>query len=494
VTRETVSSPARRSPSIGRRAGAPALLLLVGACGAGARDAGVPAEGLALERELCALVSEERMQAVVRELVALGPRMGGTASGAAAAEYARRAFERAGLPVEVVEDAPVWCHAEGGWRVAAGAPGDSARELERAWPWGFSPGTSGTAPLALTDGDGVAWLSADPPPRPLDGVRADVLLTDALVTAEGDWPKLRALAAGPDNPLAVFGIGRAEGDDLRRRLRAGEELRVSWSLDARIVRAPPRTVVARLAGPPDGEPGHFLLCAHGDSDAGGPGANDNASGVAIVLEIARAWSTAVRDGSLAVPGREVRFAVWGTEIHSSRAYLERALERGERILGVVNFDQSGFGSSADRLFIEPDDLAANAALVREATRVLDGHAGTAGLPARFATNGSQGGTDSYVFSDSAELRARGVPSVTVYASAWDRPREVARTPGMRGESWRDRDRVAIDYDVYYHSAGDLPGNTTDREPWNMGWCARLGLLVALRATEPGPPRPTSPRR
>ena len=48
---------------------------------------------------------------------------------------------------------------------------------------------------------------------------------------------------------------------------------------------------------------------------------------------------------------------------------------------------------------------------------------------------------------------------------------------MPGESWSDRDRVAIDYDEHYHSAGDLPENTTDREPENMGWCARVGLLA-----------------
>ena len=39
-----------------------------------------------------------------------------------------------------------------------------------------------------------------------------------------------------------------------------------------------------------------MYCAHGDSDAGGPGANDNASGVAVVLEMARAWSGAIADG------------------------------------------------------------------------------------------------------------------------------------------------------------------------------------------------------
>ena len=54
---------------------------------------------------------------------------------------------------------------------------------------------------------------------------------------------------------------------------------------------------------------------------------------------------------------------------------------------------------------------------------------------------------------------------------------------MPGESWSDRDVVSVDYDAYYHSAGDTPENTTDKEPWNMGWCARSALLGARRYLE-----------
>ena len=68
----------------------------------------------------------------------------------------------------------------------------------------------------------------------------------------------------------------------------------------------------------------------------------------------------------------------------------------------------------------------------------------------------------------------------MFTSAWGSPDEHDRTEGMPGESWTERDRVAIDYDRHYHSAGDTPENTTDLEPENMGWCARVGLLTALR--------------
>lgn len=40
--------------------------------------------------------------------------------------------------------------------------------------------------------------------------------------------------------------------------------------------------------------------------------------------------------------------------------------------------------------------------------------------------------------------------------------------------------ITIDGDPFYHSAGDTPANTTDTEPFDMGWCGRVGLLSALR--------------
>jgi hypothetical protein len=105
------------------------------------------------------------------------------------------------------------------------------------------------------------------------------------------------------------------------------------------------------------------------------------------------------------------------------------------------------------------------------------------FPSRWATNKSLGGTDSYCFSDSKYCRDKLRPAVTVFTSAWGRPDEHKKTAGMLGESWSARDVVSVDYDLYYHSAGDTPENTTDKEPWNMAWCARVGLLGAARYLE-----------
>jgi hypothetical protein len=428
-------------------------------------------------------VSEARAARTVRELVSLGPRMGGTRSGEAAAKLLEGRFADLGLETQRHLGRERWCHQELQWEVVVHIDGEVPYRLERAWPWGFSPGGSGTSVRMFVGDSGSepgsdhALLTGSYTGVRRRGVPSNVVLVDDANTIDGEWPVCRSLRRqGTQAP--AFGISSGEGAQLRAAVEAGKEVRIDWSLETEILEAPPVTVVATLPGAEGAPPGHFLICAHGDSDSGGPGANDNASGVAIVLEIATAWTAAIRAGTLAPPPLEVRFAIWGSEIASTRAYLESELGAG--VLGVMNFDQAGYGSTGQRLHVEPDDIKSNAAFIGIASDVLRSHAGEEGFPERWATNKSLGGTDSYVFSGSRRFRDQGLPAVTLYTSAWGQPDEHPATPGMPGESWSERDRVAIDYDRFYHSAGDIPENTTDREPENMGWCARVGLLTTLR--------------
>jgi hypothetical protein len=427
-----------------------------------------------------ARIQETALTKTVHDLVGLGARMGGTASGDRAAIYLAGEFLKAGLDVRVFSDPLQWAHEEIAFGVTAYGPNESF-ELEHAWPYGYSPTKSGRVPLSLDVAPGVAALRERQDRRRVaDDKQADVILIDGNTTLDGTWPRINHLRAGDKETAPVFGINQAEGARLRAGLAAGEAWEIDYHIVSIIQRAAPKTVEARIAAAPGAEPGFLLFCAHGDSDAGGPGANDNGSGVAIVLEIARAWQAAIDAGALPPPAREVRFAIWGSEIASTSAYLKDLIARGETILGVINYDQAGFGSGAEQLNIEPDDLPANQALVLSLVDLLKEKQGKDGFPERFATNKSLGGTDSYVFSSSKLFKENGLPAVTVFTSAWDKPEEHPRTKDMPGESWSDRDLVNVDYDNFYHSAGDTPENTTDLEPWNMGWCARVGLAGGLR--------------
>ncbi len=477
---------------------AAALVLAAVACarGAGARlPSSDPAEAeLALARE----VRAERAVRRVRELCALGPRMGGTRSNERSAAYLQAAFESMGLEVRVVCDPARRCFEARTWRLEAQPLAGPSFELSSAWPYVFSPSARGRAGLALQASLGAALLAFEPPLE-AGALEPALVLVDGATTIDGRYPLVLELSAALAGRVPHFGLSRAEGERLRALLAQGETVAIDYGIEAETREAPALSVVARLpARAPRGAPwseDHFLMCAHGDSDAGGPGADDNASGAAAVLEVAQAWSTAIAAGLVTPPERELRFAVWGAEIHSSRAYLERRGPGDGELLGVINFDQAGFGSGADCVYVEPDDLPANRRLVRVLAGVLRDHAprATGGppedFPSEWATVKSLGGTDSYVFSSSESFRVRGLPAITVYASAWGAPQEHPRTPGMPGESWSERSQVAVDHDVVYHSAGDTPENTTDREPWNTAWCARVALLGARRflsGTEHGP--------
>jgi Zn-dependent M28 family amino/carboxypeptidase len=88
-----------------------------------------------------------------------------------------------------------------------------------------------------------------------------------------------------------------------------------------------------------------LVGAHYDSAAGATGANDNGSGVAAVLELARL----MRD---AQPGRTLRFVAfvneelpfYRTAEMGSQFYARRARERGENIVAMLSLETIGYYS------------------------------------------------------------------------------------------------------------------------------------------------------
>ncbi|HSB08512.1 MAG TPA: DUF4910 domain-containing protein [Blastocatellia bacterium] len=71
-----------------------------------------------------------------------------------------------------------------------------------------------------------------------------------------------------------------------------------------------------------------------------PGANDNASGAAAILEVARTLTTLIRRGDLAAPRRTIRF-IWPPEISGTVAYFASHPEIVRRMKAVVHCDMVG---------------------------------------------------------------------------------------------------------------------------------------------------------
>jgi len=93
----------------------------------------------------------------------------------------------------------------------------------------------------------------------------------------------------------------------------------------------------------------YILCGHYDSvvqdtNLIGPGADDDASGCAAVLEAARVLSRYKTNYT-------VTYALWDREEGGgkmgSAAYADSAVARGDTILGVINLDMVGFDGDND---------------------------------------------------------------------------------------------------------------------------------------------------
>ena len=105
---------------------------------------------------------------------------------------------------------------------------------------------------------------------------------------------------------------------------------------------PVANLIADLPGAPaDRAP--LLIGAHYDTVVGTPGADDNASGVAAMLELAR-WAIKNR------PSAAVRFVAFtleeppnfGTRNQGSRVFVRRLLEEGETIEGAIILEMVGY--------------------------------------------------------------------------------------------------------------------------------------------------------
>ena len=181
-----------------------------------------------------------------------------------------------------------------------------------------------------------------------------------------------------------------------------------------------------------------------------PSANDNGSGSAALVEMARTLARLLKEGVLATPRRGIRL-LWVPEMAGSFAYLATNPERIPRMVAGVNLDMVGESQDAcGSVFVIESTPAAMASfagdlLERMREELLIGAKSPGGsgtfAPYRHAATPFGGGSDHYVFSD---------PSVGV--------------PMPMLIQWPDK---------YWHTSGD----TLDRVDPRM-----LGLIGGLATT------------
>jgi hypothetical protein len=193
-------------------------------------------------------------------------------------------------------------------------------------------------------------------------------------TAPGNVLTARLFGSGTElGVLPAAQVGREDAELLRRLLEKGP-VRIAFEWRNRLTSGPVsvRNVIAEIRGRE--RPDEWVMVgAHLDSWDFATGAQDNGTGVAMVLDAARAIAGLGRP-----PRRSIRFALWGGEeqgLIGSRAYVDAHQSDLARCVAVINTDG---GTGRIRGFLVPGrpDVAA---AMRPLSQALLGELGATGL-------------------------------------------------------------------------------------------------------------------
>jgi len=179
---------------------------------------------------------------------------------------------------------------------------------------------------------GRSWSGALPP-----------LGDDDRRLAERLRSHVRAIASAEHN---VWSLGELEAAARYIEGELGEAGHIVRREEFKSDLAPVRNLIAEIQGTVKAEE-IVVVGAHYDSVLGAPGANDNGSGVAAVIELARAargWRPARTWRFVAFVNEEPPFFQTGQM--GSRVHAERASARGERIVAMYSLETIGYYADA----------------------------------------------------------------------------------------------------------------------------------------------------
>ncbi len=159
------------------------------------------------------------------------------------------------------------------------------------------------------------------------------------------WGHLETFA--PDNERTfAFMVSLKTARALQQRLAAGEAIRMNALV--RAGREPGAYDIATATIPgSDLRDEEIVFSCHLDHPR--PGANDNASGCAAILEVARTLSKLVAEKRIAPPRRTIRF-VWPPEIEGTLALLNGRPDLASRIKAAIHLDMVGGGPDTKAIF------------------------------------------------------------------------------------------------------------------------------------------------
>jgi len=135
----------------------------------------------------------------------------------------------------------------------------------------------------------------------------------------------------------AFMISLRQARGFRARLSSGQHIRMRAVVNARMQPGNYEIVTAVIPGTDLAEEEIAFSCHLCHQQ---PGANDNASGAAAILEVARALKTLIDRGELPHPRRTIRF-IWPPEINGTLAFLAERQDELRKIKAVIHCDMVG---------------------------------------------------------------------------------------------------------------------------------------------------------
>ncbi|HWG85897.1 MAG TPA: M28 family metallopeptidase [Deinococcales bacterium] len=284
-----------------------------------------------------------RAAAAARDLVAFGPRVAGTPVQEKASAYLIDQYQKAGYEARIATftysktlERSATLTVGGNRLPGASLQGTVSGRVEASLV--AVPGVGSAEDFASVDARGAIALVMRGELRfhekAANAERAGAVGV-AIVNNDGGDAPIPGTLGGSAPRIPVLGLGNASGTRLMQRLAAGERLSGLLDVDVQRIEAAGKNVVAHMPGVTRPE---FLLGAHYDSVQGSPGANDNASGTSVILEVART----VAGSDLAKRTWFVSFDGEEDGLHGSRALVRDASPDFLRGLkAMMNFDMVG---------------------------------------------------------------------------------------------------------------------------------------------------------
>ncbi|MFC2157125.1 M28 family peptidase [Acidobacteriota bacterium] len=160
----------------------------------------------------------------------------------------------------------------------------------------------------------------------------------------------RGIRGRSQNPAKfAFNISPREGYILRDRLLRGEKIHVHAEVESEMQAYELQDVVCSIPGT-DSNAQEVIFSAHLFEGYTKQGANDNISGCAAILEMARTLKVLIDKGVLHPPQRTIRF-LWAPEYSGTIPWVNAHPEIMEKTLCNINLDMVGLGLSRSLAFM-----------------------------------------------------------------------------------------------------------------------------------------------